>query len=322
MNRKKLIGMAAVLVVLASVALIQQRGAQARRPRVSSNETLLQGVDLNAVDALEIDDVRLLKKEGKWVVASLYNYPADFSKLANALRSVADVKLGRPMRAANIDEAEYGFDTAKRILLKSGGKEAARLNVGARREGSASAGWADQYFIQLAGSDAVYLVDYDFRPFDGDAADWIETELLNVRSEDIVSVKVGELELQAQGEAWKLVGLDEESETLKTAEAHSLRAALQYLNCSTVADPAKSDEELGFTEATIYTAKTAGQTYTVMVGGEAESGRYVRLSGDVREELKGWTFVVPAYKADSFMKSRTDLVQAKADESSADEAAE
>jgi hypothetical protein len=135
-----------------------------------------------------------------------------------------------------------------------------------------------------------------------------------------VSVKAGDVELKEDAGEWKLADLDEEKEEFQSSEANKLRMALQYLNCTTVADPAMSDAELGFTNAVVYTASTTNKTYTVTVGGEADDGRYIRLEGDVPKKLTGWTYVISNGNAGDFLIGREQLVKEKEppDEESAD----
>lgn len=315
MTGKKLIGMVIALAVLAGIAFVQKQSGKKNRRAAETAATLFQGLDLNTVDGVEIAEgaarVSLLKKNGKWVNASLYNYPVNFGKLADALRAAAEIKLGEPVRASNVDASEFGLDAAKTLAVKSGGKDVVKLEIGARREASDSAGWANQHFVRKDSAEEVYLVDYDFRPFVSVSDDWIDTELLNARSSDIVSVKVGDVELHSVSNAWTLADLDEEQEEFQSSEANKLRMALQYLNCTTVADPALSDTELGFTNAVVYTASTTNKTYTVTVGGEADGGRYIRLSGDVPEKLNGWTYVVSSGDAGDFLIPRDQLVKAR-----------
>lgn len=283
MTAKKLIGMAVVLAVLAGVAVLQRRGGESRRDRDAAIETkLLAGVDLNAVDRINVaeesDSVTVAKTDGRWTVETLYGYPADFSKLAGALRAAADVDLGRPVRSENVDAAEFGLeDGVKTIELQSAGEPVAEVYVGDRRE--ASSGWANEFFIRKGDSDAVYLVAYDFRPFSATPADWIDKQLVRVPSADIVAVEAGDVKLTEESGSWKLADLNAETEEFQSSEANRLRSALQYFSCTTVADPSKTDAELGFDSAKEYSAETKdGLIYNVKVGGEADDGRYVRLS--------------------------------------------
>ncbi len=288
MTMKKLIGMTVILVLLAAAAVWQRKGQEARiRPPSAGNTTLLQGLDLNEITQMDVtqssNHVALVKKNGQWVVESLYGYPADFDRLAGALRKMADVKTGNSVRAGNVAASEFGLDdTAKTITLKTGdGKSAAVVTVGARRKASESAGWADQFFVRNTGSDNIYLVDYDFRPFSEKPADWISKELLKVSSDDIVSVKEGDVALKMDGADWTLTDLNKTTEELQKPEANKLRSALQYFSCTTVADPAKTDAELGFDKPSTYVAQTKdGFTYTVKLGSKTDKGRYVRLAAN------------------------------------------
>jgi hypothetical protein len=294
--------------------MVQQRGSR-RAPQVDRDATLFQGLELNAVDEVGIfqgsEKTTLSKRDGTWVIASLYDYPADFNKLADALRAASEVKTGLPVRSANVDAAEYGFDAPKALVLKRGGEEAAEIDIGARREASDAAGWAGQHFIRKGKSDAIYLVDYDFRSFDANPDRWIERSLFNIPPSDIVRVQTPDAELKEDAGEWILTGLDEATEELDTAEAGKLRGALQYLNAVSVADPAASDADLGLTNAVVYTAATTNKTITVKIGGETEKGRYVRFGGDVPERIGDWTYIIGSYNAGSFLVPREKLVTEK-----------
>lgn len=305
--------MGIALALLIAIGLIQHVGSKKQTPKTGGDATLFQGLELNAIDSVEVsqdsNSVQLMKKDGQWVVKSLYDYPANFRKLADALRAASEVKLGRPQRTANVDATEYGFDHAKSIVMNSGGKEAVKIEVGAQREASESAGWARQHFIRKDGKDPIYLVDYDFRPFNTDSDQWIDTELLNISPSDIVSVSVGDVALHSVSNTWTLADLNEATEEFQTTEANRLRSALQYLNCSSIADPA-----LELTNAIVYTASTSNKTYTVSVGAKTDDGRLVQLGGDVPDKLKPWTYVISSYKADSFLIPREQLVKVKKEE--------
>lgn len=346
MNMKKLIGMVVVFVLLAGIALVQRKDDTPRQQESNGQAGILpSGLDLNAVSQLDVtqgsNNVELVKKDGVWTVASLYGYPADFSRLADALRAMAEVKAGSPLRAANVQASEFGLDdTAKQITLKTGdGRAAAAVTVGARREASAQVGWANQFFVRKNQESAVYLVDYDFQPFSEKPEEWISTELLRVSSGDVVSVQAGEVLLKLDGADWTLAGLDQAAEELQTSEASRMRSALQYLNCTTVADPAKTDAELGMETPVVFVAQTQdGLTYTVKLGAKTGDGQFMRIAVDyVRAEqseegddradkaaklnarLSPWTYVIGTYAAEAMQLTRDKLVKPKTDEPAAEE---
>ncbi len=278
MNVKKLVGMAVVLVLLIGVAIWQHQGEKTRTRAVMADDaTLLQGVDLNAITQLDItqasNHVALIKKDKRWVVDSLYDYPANFTKLADALRTMADVKTGNPIHTGNVDASEFGLDeNAKTIALK----DVVSVTLGARREASSSVGWANQFFVQKSDNGNVYLVDYDFRPFSERSADWINKELLRVPSADIISVQSGDVELKQDETEWILTDLNKETEELQSSEANQLRSALQSLSCVTIADP-----NADFVESQTYTARTKdGVTYTVKLGAKTDDGLLVRIAAE------------------------------------------
>jgi len=305
--------MAVALLVFAGIALIQKKGDHRHHPAASAkNETLFKGLDLNTVDALSVslgtNMVDLVKKDGHWQDASLFNYPVNFKTLADALRAAGEVKLGNPVRAANVKDSEFGLDKARNVVLKAGGNEAVHLEIGARRAASDSAGRANQHFVRNAGHPEVYLVDYDFRAFKETAVDWIEKQMLNVRSADVVAVDVGNVHLKQEGSDWTLSDLDEAKEEFQTSEANKLRMAMQYLNCQTVADPALTDEQGGFTNSVAYTAKDKeGLLYTVTLGAEKGGNRYVRFAVAYQ---KGQA---PSAPADDASKEDKDAYQKQLD---------
>lgn len=328
MTLKKLIGMAVALAVLVGMAWVQQKGNKKRRVSSSLDPetTLLQGIDLNQITAVKIqsgtNSVLLEKSEGQWGVSSLYGYPANFDKLASSLRTSAELKLGAPARTENVAESEYGFGANSKMLTLSVGGKTTSIEVGGRREGSREVRWANQHFIRKDGMPEIYLVDSDFSAFNVDSAEWIDKELLNISSSAIMEVNVGDVALKVDGSKWTLTDLDAETEELQEGEANKLRNALQYFNCMTVADPSQLDAELGFTNAVVYTASTTNETYTVTVGGEADDARYVRLSGDVPERLKNWTYVVSLREVNDLLLTRDQLVTAKEPEEVQEDVAE
>lgn len=284
MNSKKLMGMAMAFVVLSGMAVLPKKGTGRSLSAAGGSERLLAGIDLNAVSALEVirgtKAVHLIKQNGRWQAADLSGYPVDFKKLAESIRSLAAVKLGPPVRPKNGTAAEFGFDKPpRRVVLKSGETVLAAVEIGARREADGGAGYSRQCFVRKAGDDSVYLVDYDFHPFLVEPEQWIDRQIINVAAAEVVSVRVGALELKLDGAEWTVTGLDAETEELLPSEANRSREALQYINAKTVADKTMSDAALGFDHSVNYVAQTRdGCTYTVTFGDEIDRARYARFA--------------------------------------------
>ena len=99
-----------------------------------------------------------------------------------------------------------------------------------------------------------------------------------------------------------------------------------------MADPKKTDAELGFATGAVYTVTLKnGQSYTAKVGNATGSDRWVKLSAsfkatgtnatenatfekavkDFNEKTGKWAFSISSYSADNMSKTRKDLVKAK-----------
>lgn len=349
MNRNQLIGMLLTLGVLTGVVIHQKKDTNRDLEVGKSDKMLLAGIDLNAVNGLEVslgtNGVHLVKKDGHWLAADLSDYPVDFDRLAQAVRAAANVKLGRPVRSGNMDEAEFGFGPeSRRITFKTGSKTMATLEVGAQRAAANEADWSEQYFIRQAGDDAIYLADYNFRPFSAKEVDWIDQLLMDVHAQEIVSVQAGALQFKLEDNNWSLAGLDAEKEELQSAEANKSRSALQYVRCQTIADKHLSEAELGFDQPEKYVAETKdGFAYSVLLGAETAGDRYARFSvsytrpagpsddasqtakeafnkscndneakaAKLNGRLTGWTYVISASKAAEMLPDREKLVKTK-----------
>jgi hypothetical protein len=213
----------------------------------------------------------------------MYGYPADFSKLAGALRQLAELETGSPVRTGNITSEEFGLDDkAKRIGLKAGdSRTAATVTVGVQRKATVATGWKKQSFIRRDKEESIYLVDCEFTEFSGQSTDWINGELLRVPPDDIVSVNAGGVVLKQIGSEWTLPDLNKDTEQLVQPEADRLRSGLESLGCGAVADPARTDAELGFDKPFTYVAQTKdGFTYTVKLGAKADERQFVRIAVD------------------------------------------
>ena len=131
--------------------------------------------------------------------------------------------------------------------------------------------------------------------------------------------------------SWTLAGLGPKEE-LDTSKTYSLDSALSYLDFTGVADPKKTDAELGFATGAVYTVTLKnGQSYTAKVGDKTGSDRWVKLSAsfkavgtnatenatlekavkDFNEKTGKWAFSISSYSADNMSKTRKDLVKAK-----------
>jgi hypothetical protein len=106
--------------------------------------TALEGFDANQVAEMNIEAPSgtnvLVKQNKKWVVASLFNYPAHFERIVECLRSLSDLKSGQVVRGGteHLDEVGLAQGQVTQIRLKdSSGKILASLALGAMRSSRA-----------------------------------------------------------------------------------------------------------------------------------------------------------------------------------------
>ena len=314
MTSKNLNVLVAAAVVLGVAAYFVGSGSKPSAPRLNG-KTVVPG--LNAADVARIEiggKLVLAAGEKGWVVESLYGYPASRDKIAENLLKIAELKVGQVARGRKL-----GAETA--VSLKdAAGKALAELKLGdthAKKPTGQAAMYGGSYpdGRYLAFEGETVLVKDTLVAFDGDAKKWCETRIASVPSSDVTAVsfrhgdELVELE-KGTNSTWVLKGLGPKEE-LDTSKTYSLDSALSYLDFNSVADPALTDAELGFSTGFVYTVTVKEGSNTVKrvakVGNKVKDGsdRYFRLDDGK------WTFTISSYSADNMMKRRSDLVKAK-----------
>ncbi|HOW96173.1 MAG TPA: DUF4340 domain-containing protein [Kiritimatiellia bacterium] len=290
--------LALLLVIL--VALVWWQG----HPRAGGTErapgsAILPGLDVNAIDRIEVASAAATsvveRRDGQWVVPSLFGHPADFQKVADALRGLADLKVGQVVRDAGQYPEEFGLAATSpvfRVALSGASGFHAALELGAtKREGAQEgfAGYESGRYLRAAGGTVVLVAD-PLQSFADASGEWIRKELLNVAPPELDRVTVAvfnaEHVLLIKGSnQYEVEGLKDGEET-DPAGAARLVGALQSLSCLTVADPALTDEAAGFGAPDRCTVLARNRMeYTLQLGGAGpEAGsRYLRIDVAYRE---------------------------------------
>jgi len=115
--------------------------------------------------------------------------------------------------------------------------------------------------------------------------DWMKTDIANVMAADTQEIMITEGEKaltlrRSDGGTLELADLTE-NEEMDTGKVNGLGNLLSYLTFDDVADPALSDETLGFDHPITYSARNRkNQVFTLTAGGSPEGSdhRYVRFS--------------------------------------------
>ncbi|MCL1920696.1 MAG: DUF4340 domain-containing protein [Kiritimatiellaeota bacterium] len=357
MTTKKLITLAAAAAVLGGLAYMSSNAKKLKTPALAG-KPVLKTLDLEAVQRIEVSDngqkgLTLESTDAGWVVSSLFGYPADITKIRENLLALADLKIGQVAKGKKLGDARL-VD-----LQDAAGKSLATLRLGEMKMREATGQMAmygggaypDGRYVATEG-DAVYLVKETLDAFDGDPNRWIDTQLAAVPVIQITSAEFtveGErLTLAKNAGTWALDGLGE-GEELDASKLHGIDSVLGRLSFSAVADPALTDEQLGFTTGAVFrVALTGGETYTATLGAAAGADRYFKISAAFTPEdipvepaegedpnpavrasklsrnakiaemvndfnaIAGkWVYLIPAYTADAMTKRRADVVKPK-----------
>jgi hypothetical protein len=287
MKTRTLLILVAVLAILVIVAGMRQRKPSgALPPGVAPDTLVLAGVDINLTAQVLVNTAtstsRVEKKEGKWVVPTMYGYPADFDRLARYLRALAEMKGGQEVRGGMESLEEFGLaeSNATRVVLRdAGGQSLAELTIGApRTTGSRMGG----QYLRLNGGPVLLVKDRldVFPPAD---VGWVREDLLVVSPDSVSQATIAtpgqpELEVRSTGPgSYTMDGLAKD-EAVDTAAGGRLFGAFQFLNFTSVTDPSKPEKDLGLENPARLTLKTRdGFLYSVLIGASnGANGRYAR----------------------------------------------
>ena len=324
-------------VVLGGVAYFTASGKKMKTPSLVGKKILpaFNLADVATVDLTGEKPLTLAATDAGWVVKSLYDYPADVTKIRENLLKLQELKVGHVANGRTIA-------APVKVALKNGaGQELGALTLGETHMGKprgqmaqfGGGGYPDGRYVKFG--DGVVLVKDALDAFDGDPKKWCEARICSVPSADVNAVsytKDGKtVKLTRKDSTWSLEGLGAKEE-LDTSKTYSLDSALSYLDFNNVADPKKPEAEFGFATGSVYTVSLKnGQSYTAKVGAASGADRFFRVSAafspvgtnatenatlekavkDFNAKTGKWTYLISSYSADSMSKSRKDLVKAK-----------
>ncbi len=350
MKTKKLIGLAAVAVILGAAAYMTSSSRKVKTPS-SLGKPVLPDLDLSSVQKIEIKgkDGKSFKVESSdsgWKISSLYDYPADITKIRENLLKIKDLKIGQSATAAKVEQSDL-LD-----LQDQGGRSIASLRLGDEHMRKATGQMAqfgggafpDGRYVSPGGNDNVYLVKETLSSFSSDVSNWADTKIVDVPSSDvngIALIKDADATMLSKKDGnWTIAGL-KDNEEFNTSSSYSLESALSSLSFNSLADPSMSDTESGIATGSVYkvTLKT-GESYTASVGNTTEGGtdRYMKISAtftpqgtnetvnatartkidSFNKDVSKWLYIIPSYKAENMMKTRSDLVKEKEKEKKED----
>lgn len=340
MTAKKVTTLVVTAVVLGGLATWSSNRGRIKTPSLAG-KPVMKSVDLSQVGRIEVTtngkkNLILKGTDAGWTLETLFNYPADITKIRANLLSLTDLKIGQVARDKKMENAIL-------VDLQSAeGKSLAILRLGEKRMREATGQMAmfgggaipDGRYVATEG-ETVYLVKETLDAFDGDPKSWADTQITSVPGSEVTTAEFkvsGEtLKLERKDGNWTLAGLGAKEE-MDTSKLFSIDSALSSLSFSSIADPSLTEDQAGFTTGVVYTATLkSGEVYTAKVGNSVGADRTFKVSAtftptgtnatenaaiktkidQFNANAGKWTYLIPSSSADNFSKRRADVVKAK-----------
>ncbi len=316
MKSKQLI----TLVVVASVVVLVGVAVRSSRNRTWSGKAaeewvgnVLPDFSVNEITKIVIKDdtgtVTAARKDGNWVIAEKYDYPAKFDALRDFL---VDLKELRAAQELKVGPSQYGRlklvepdkgDTDKTGALvtffgegdkKLGsvlfGEEHKKKSEGAPPNpmmGMGGGDWPDGRYLLVPSSGRVVLVSKTFSNVKGDASSWIDKEFFKLGDIKEATLQEGDKVIwhasrETKSGSLKLEGEIPEGKEIDSGKLGSIKSAFSWASFSDVADPSLTDEDTGMDKAKIFTAREFdGFVYRVSIGKKTDDGKYyIRVAAE------------------------------------------
>jgi hypothetical protein len=168
------------------------------------NKLILENLPVNDIFSIHIKGpeklVLLTKKSDRWVVENRFQYPADFTKIADFVRKLKQAKIGRQFESTqdtlkrlslkNPDDKEAGeSEKGTQVQLKDeSGKLLASLLLGKPRKSGTERSFPDGHYVRLDNDPTVYLIDTHFAHLQNEPSDWLDKTLLKVEAKEVKKV--------------------------------------------------------------------------------------------------------------------------------------
>ena len=278
------------------------KGSSASPSAIGSK--ILPNLPVNRVGKIVITSkdgvTTVAKSREKWVVASRFNYPANFDKVADAIRELGELKVGQTVNANPSQLGAFNLvsptssgtnkQTDSGTLLelrdeKDGFLASLLIGKGFMRQQSAPSmetmmgfgGYSDgQYVESVEGK--VYLVAKSLERMIEPAKTWLADDFIDAPSTDIKEITISGPDRAAiklipsaqaprDGDSFTLADLRPEEGSLESTKINQITGALNRLGFDDVADPALTLKETGLDRPIVFKATTKdGLIYTLQLG--------------------------------------------------------
>jgi hypothetical protein len=302
MNRKQLILLFVILVVLGGAGLILlNRNRQSwTEPEAKMGQKVLPGFQVNDVSAIHVKgagDLHLVRKDDRWRVQERGDYPASFSEVSDLLLKLADLKVvqSEPIGQAQLGRLELeppgkgsGAGTLVEFQNPQGktldslllGKKHFRTSERAAAMPFGGGEFPDgRYILRPDDPKNVLLISDSLNTVDVKPEQWLNKDFFKiekVKSISLVSTNATNswtLTRASESAPWLLAGA-RPGEALDTNKVSSVGSTLSYPSFVDVAANAKPDET-GLDKPLLVTIETFDHfTYTLKIGKKTPENDY------------------------------------------------
>lgn len=300
MKLKTLLTLIGLAVLLGALAYYS---AQKKKPfsmPSAIGSKVLPNLAVNRVGKLVITSrdgaTTVAKSREKWIVASRFNYPANFGKVADMIRELSELKVGQTVNASPSQLGAFNLvspgstgtnrpsnaGTSVELRDEKDGLLASLLiGKGFMRPGADRSmemmmnfgGYPDGQYVQTFDG-KVYLVSRTLDRLTESAKTWLADDFINASATDIKEIKISgpdrtliKLVRAKDGDSFILADLRPEEGSLESSKVNQITGALSRLGFEDVADPALTLKETGLDRPIVFWATTKdGLIYSLQLG--------------------------------------------------------
>jgi hypothetical protein len=187
MKLKTLVLVVAILAVLSVAAYYLHRPPAATGVDPRINQPVFDPKTLDKTAEIHLTDqgrtvVLTRHPDGKWIVPSYYDIPADFSKLSHFIDDLSNAKIQRLVTQNPERLTRLEFKDTSISLIDSANHALWTLTLGKDAEGGGR-------FVRFGDEKKGYLANLGVY-IDSTSKNWIDTALLNLKPDDIAGVEI------------------------------------------------------------------------------------------------------------------------------------
>jgi hypothetical protein len=187
MKLKTLVLVVAILAVLSLAAYFLRRPRTPAGIDPRTKQPVFDAKVLEKTSKILLSDqgktvILARQPEGKWIVPSYYDIPADFSKLSRFIDDLTSAKIQRLVTQNPERLARLEFKDTSIALLDSADQVSWRLTLGKDAEGGGR-------FVRFDDEKKGYLANLNLF-IDATAKNWVDTLLLDLKPDEIAEVEI------------------------------------------------------------------------------------------------------------------------------------